>query len=179
MAIGRAAIARTLKLLMVLLKPTEGGVRSVSENPNQSNHMRPTDGGAFTLPSKIFPLSGAMWSELHPSKAGWITTRPAPAERRSGRGQRRRPSRRRKCLKGSAMALGPLKFLMFWDQAPSGGKLRCLKYAIKPTTCAPPTAALLSCLPKPPLVSPRLSHPSCRTQSPRFADSRIRQTETY
>jgi hypothetical protein len=58
---------------MVLPKPTEGVVRSVSANPNQFNQIRPADGGPFPLPSKIFPLPGAMWSELHPSKAGRIT----------------------------------------------------------------------------------------------------------
>jgi hypothetical protein len=44
-----------------------------TENTNESDRIHSTAVGPFILPSKIFLLPGAMWNELRPSEAGWIT----------------------------------------------------------------------------------------------------------
>ena len=167
MAASRGALGALISL-SIRLEATAGGVAGVEKSQSIQPHAPDRRAALLSCRPKSSPFPARCGANSTRRKPAGSPPDPLPPSARSGRGQRRRPSRRRKCLKGSAMALGPLKFLMFWDQAPSGGKLRCLKYAIKPTTCAPPTAALLSCLPKPPLVSPRLSHPSYRIRAPGF-----------
>ncbi len=44
--------ARIIDIVGVFAEPDSRGVREEAENPNQSSHMRPTDGGAFFLPSE-------------------------------------------------------------------------------------------------------------------------------
>jgi hypothetical protein len=50
--------------LDVSFKTYGKGLRRWAEKLNASNSVYPPDGLAFPLPSKIFPLPGAMWSEL-------------------------------------------------------------------------------------------------------------------